>query len=181
MPTIKAFKGIHPSPSLVAQVVIPVENLLLADAKNIRDTNPYSFVNMLVPKVENRFLMGSKSELAFKKINYLNQNKSISFDLNHKNNLKFLLKDKYNYLVSFDCYKYKYLILLKSKPIAYNYTQIDIDIRQDRQKNFNNKSINFSHYKRINNIIYKYIYSNIILKNKESDLSIELFKFFNNY
>jgi len=69
MPTIKAFKGIHPSPSLVAQVVIPVENLLLADAKNIRDTNPYSFVNMLVPKVENRFLMGSKSELAFKKIN----------------------------------------------------------------------------------------------------------------
>jgi uncharacterized protein (DUF1015 family) len=69
MPTIKAFKGIHPSQSLVAQVVIPVENLLLADAKTIRDTNPYSFVNMLVPKVENRFLMGSKTELAFKKIN----------------------------------------------------------------------------------------------------------------
>jgi len=69
MPTIKAFKGIHPSQSLVAQVVIPVENLLLADAKTIRDTNPYSFVNMLVPKVENPFLMGSKAELAYKKIN----------------------------------------------------------------------------------------------------------------
>lgn len=69
MPTIKAFKGIHPSQSLVAQVVIPVENLVLADAKTIRDTNPYSFVNMLVPKVENRFLMGSKTELAYKKIN----------------------------------------------------------------------------------------------------------------
>jgi uncharacterized protein (DUF1015 family) len=69
MPTIKAFKGIHPSQSLVAQVVIPVENLVLADAKTIRDTNPYSFVNMLVPKVENRFLMGSKIELTYKKIN----------------------------------------------------------------------------------------------------------------
>jgi uncharacterized protein (DUF1015 family) len=69
MPTIKAFKGIHPSQSLVAQVVIPVENLLLADAKTIRDTNPYSFVNMLVPKVDNPFLMGSKTELAYKKIN----------------------------------------------------------------------------------------------------------------
>ncbi len=69
MPTIKAFKGIHPSQSLVAQVVIPVENLVLADAKTIRDTNPYSFVNMLVPKVENRFLMGSKTELTYKKIN----------------------------------------------------------------------------------------------------------------
>jgi uncharacterized protein (DUF1015 family) len=69
MPTIKAFKGIHPSQSLVAQVVIPVENLVLADAKTIRDTNPYSFVNMLVPKVDNRFLMGSKTELTYKKIN----------------------------------------------------------------------------------------------------------------
>jgi len=128
-------------------------------------------------------LLKYDKDLAFKKINYLNQNKSISFDLNHKNNLKFLLKDKYNYLVSFDCYKYKYLILLKSKPIAYNYTVIDIDIRQDRQKKFNNKSINFSHYKRINNIIFKYIYYNIYsnIKNKENDLSIELFKFFNSY
>ena len=53
MPTIKAFKGIHPSQSLVAQVVIPVENLLLAETKTIRATNPYCFVNMLVPKVEN--------------------------------------------------------------------------------------------------------------------------------
>jgi hypothetical protein len=81
-------------------------------------------------------LLKYDKDMAFKNINYLNQNKSISFDLNHKNNLKFLLKDKYNYLVSFDCYKYKYLILLKSKPIAYNYTVIDIDIRQDKQKRF---------------------------------------------
>lgn len=69
MPKIKAFKGIHPNPTLVNQVVVSVENLSLQEAKNIRDTSPNSFVNMLVPKVENRFLMGSKTELAFKKIN----------------------------------------------------------------------------------------------------------------
>ncbi|MFM6953368.1 MAG: DUF1015 domain-containing protein [Sphingobacteriaceae bacterium] len=69
MPGIKAFKGIHPSQSLVSQVVLSVENLSLSEAKSIRDKNPYSFVNMLVPKLENRFLMGSKTELAFKKIN----------------------------------------------------------------------------------------------------------------
>ena len=117
---------------------------------------------------------------SFKTINFYNQNKSLSFNINHKNNLKLLFKDKYNYLVSFDIYRYKYLIFLKSKPISYNYTEIDIDIRQDRNKNFNKNSINFNHYNRINNIIYKYIYNNIIIKNKD-DLSIELFKYFNNY
>lgn len=69
MPKIKAFKGIHPNSSLVQEVVVPVENLSLEEAKTIRDKNPHSFVNMLVPKVENRFLMGSKTELAYKKIN----------------------------------------------------------------------------------------------------------------
>ena len=117
---------------------------------------------------------------AFSSVNYYNKNKSIVFNLNNKYNFKYLLKDKYNYLVSFDIYKYKYLIILKSKPIAYNYTEVDIDIRQDRNKLFNNNTINFNHYNRINNIIYKYIYYNIILKKKD-DLSIELFKFFNNY
>ena len=119
-------------------------------------------------------------ELSFKDINYYNDNKSLSFNLNHKNNLKIILKDKYNYIVGFNIYKYKFQIFLRSKPIQYNYTEIDIDIRQNKVKLFNHNSLNFNHYNRVNNIIYKYIYNNIILKNNE-EMSVELFRFFNNY
>jgi uncharacterized protein (DUF1015 family) len=69
MPKIKAFKGIHPDQAYAEQVVLQVENLDLDTARNIRNQNPLSYVHMLVPKLENRFLMGSKTELAFKKIN----------------------------------------------------------------------------------------------------------------
>jgi len=69
MPKIKPFRGIHPSQSKAAEVVTNLENLSISDAKVIRQGNPYSFVNMLVPKLDNLFLMGSKNELALKKIN----------------------------------------------------------------------------------------------------------------
>ncbi len=69
MPKIKAFKGIHPDQAYAADVVLEVENLDLPTAREIRSQKARSFVNMLVPKLENRFLMGSKTELAFKKIN----------------------------------------------------------------------------------------------------------------
>jgi uncharacterized protein (DUF1015 family) len=69
MPIIKPFKGIRPNSQFVNQVVLEVENLNLQTAKSIREENPYSYVNMLVPKMDNRFLMGSRRELAFKKIN----------------------------------------------------------------------------------------------------------------
>jgi uncharacterized protein (DUF1015 family) len=69
MPKIKSFKGIHPSQSSVEKVVVNLENLSISEAKIIRQENPYSYVNMLVPKLDNIFLMGSKNELAFKKIN----------------------------------------------------------------------------------------------------------------
>lgn len=69
MPKIKPFKGIHPSQSNVDKVVVNLENLSISEAKLIRQENPYSYVNMLVPKLDNIFLMGSKNELAFKKIN----------------------------------------------------------------------------------------------------------------
>lgn len=111
---------------------------------------------------------------------YYNDNKSIHLSFNDKNNIKYLLKDKYNYYISFDIFKYKYKIIVKSKPITYNYTELDIDIRQNRNNKFNNTSLNFNHYRKIDNIIYKYIYNNIIIKNKD-ELSVELFKFFNNY
>ena len=113
-------------------------------------------------------------------INQYNNNKSMLLSLNDKNNIKYLLKDKYNYYISFDIFKYKYKVIIKSKPITNNYTEIDIDIRQNRNNKFNNTVLNFNHYRKIDNIIYKYIYNNIILKNKD-ELSIELFKFFNNY
>jgi hypothetical protein len=117
-------------------------------------------------------------------INYYNENKSLMLILNDKNNIKYLLKDKYNYFISFDIFKYKYKIFVKSTPIAHNYTEIDIDIRQNRNNKFNNTILNFNHYRRINNIIYKYIYNNIIIEKEnknEDELSIKLFKFFNNY
>jgi uncharacterized protein (DUF1015 family) len=69
MPKIKPFKGIRPSQSSVEKVVVNLENLSISEAKLIRQENPYSYVNMLVPKLDNIFLMGSKNELAFKKIN----------------------------------------------------------------------------------------------------------------
>jgi uncharacterized protein (DUF1015 family) len=69
MPKIKPFKGIHPVNNLAGNVVLKLENLSLSEAKLIREDNPYSYVNMLVPKLENHFLLGSKIELAFKKIN----------------------------------------------------------------------------------------------------------------
>jgi hypothetical protein len=152
--------------------------LYLSNTFTIHINNHYSTIASNIFDINNRLKYDRDS---FKNINYFNQNKSLSFNLNHKNNLKYLLKDKYNYLVSFEIYKYKYLIILKSKPINYNYTEIDIDIRQDRNKLFNHNSLNFNHYKRVNNIIYKYIYNNLIIKNNKEDLSIDLFKYFNNY
>ncbi|WP_026898298.1 DUF1015 domain-containing protein [Daejeonella oryzae] len=69
MPKIKAFKGIRPNPSYVDKVVLQVEDLSIEAARTIRQENPYSYVNMLVPKVDNKFMLGSKTELAYKKIN----------------------------------------------------------------------------------------------------------------
>jgi len=69
MPKIKPFRGIHPGKNFAGKVVLNMENLSLSDAKLIRQKNPYSYVNMLVPKLDNHFLLGSKNELAYKKIN----------------------------------------------------------------------------------------------------------------
>ena len=119
----------------------------------------------------------------FKSINKYNNNNSICYNFDHKNNYKFLLKDKYNYLVSFDIYKYRYLIILRSMPINYSTTELDIDIRHNRNLKKSNTIYNFKHYKRIDNLIYKYIYENLIKKNNDENYqqSIELFKFFNSY
>ena len=69
MPKIKAFYGIRPNPDYAGEIVLNIENLSLEEAKVIRQKNPYSYVNMLVPKLDNIYLRGSKDELAFQKIN----------------------------------------------------------------------------------------------------------------
>jgi uncharacterized protein (DUF1015 family) len=69
MPKIKPFRGIHPGRNFAGKVVLNLENLSLTEAKLIRQENPYSYVNMLVPKLDNLFLLGSRNELAYKKIN----------------------------------------------------------------------------------------------------------------
>ena len=69
MPNIKPFRGIHPCQEYVDQVVLQVEDLSLDKAKEIRSHNPYSYLNMLVPTLENLFLRGSRQEIIYKKIN----------------------------------------------------------------------------------------------------------------
>ncbi len=69
MPRIKPFPGIHPAPQVAAKVAVQLEDLSLEGARSLRKQNPWSYINMLVPKVENPYLRGSKSELAYKAIN----------------------------------------------------------------------------------------------------------------
>ncbi|MEO5911796.1 MAG: DUF1015 family protein [Pelobium sp.] len=68
MPVIKPFHAILPSADKVDRVVINLENLSLKSAKEVRAINEDSFVHLLIPKIENYYLRGSKQELAFQKI-----------------------------------------------------------------------------------------------------------------
>jgi uncharacterized protein (DUF1015 family) len=68
MPKIKPFKAILPNPAKAKDVVIGLENLTISSAKELGGLNPISFVNLLVPKIENYYLRGSKQEIAFQKI-----------------------------------------------------------------------------------------------------------------
>ncbi|MBU2045462.1 MAG: DUF1015 domain-containing protein, partial [Bacteroidetes bacterium] len=68
MPIIHSFKAILPHPAKAEKLVIHLENLSLESAKEIRSINPESFVHLLVPKIENHYLRGSKTEITFQKI-----------------------------------------------------------------------------------------------------------------
>lgn len=68
MPKIKPFKALLPNPNLAPEVVVHLENLTIENAKVIRNQSANSFVHLLIPKLENYYLQGSKQELAFKKI-----------------------------------------------------------------------------------------------------------------
>ncbi len=69
MPKIAPFCAIKPSIALAEKVVITIENLSLEDAKQIAKNNSVTFVHLLVPNIEHRFLQGSKKQIAFKRIN----------------------------------------------------------------------------------------------------------------
>ena len=130
----------------------------------------------------NKYLKRSYPEYLFKSINYYNNNKSVCYTFDSKNKVKYLMKDKYNYLISFDIFKYKYLIKIKSTPINYNSTFLDIDIRLNKNVYHNFTKLSYKHNKKINNFIFSYIYKNIIVNsNKNETLSVPLFKFFNNF
>ena len=155
--------------------------LNLSSSFSINVNKHYSLVAGNILNV-NKYLKRSYPEYIFKSINYYNNNKTVCYTFDTKNKVKYLLKDKYNYLISFDVYKYKYLITVKSTPISHNNTNLDIDIRPNKHINYNFTRFNLKHYERINNIIYSYIYKNIITNsNKKDTLSIPLFKFFNSY
>ncbi len=68
MPKIAPFCAVKPASALAKKVVVNVENLTVEEAKSIGKENASSFVHLLVPQIEHRYLQGSKKEIAFKKI-----------------------------------------------------------------------------------------------------------------
>ena len=164
----------------IKTLILLVSSLSYNSSFSINVNNHYSLVAGSILNV-NKYLNRAYPEYIFKSINYYNYNRSVCYTFDTKNKVKYLLKDKYNYLISFDIFKYKYLITVKSKPVSHNNTLLDIDIRHNRNINYNFSTYNFRHYEKINNIIYSYIYKNIINSEKKEILSIPLFKFFNSY
>jgi len=161
---------------------ILISNLLNLSSFTLHINNHYSTIAGKIFNLNSIINKGcyNNNIASYNNLKYYNSNKSLVLELNDKNNFRYLLKDKYSYFITFNIFKYNYKIFIKSKPISHNYTAVDIDIRQNRNLKFNNTVLNFNHYRRIDNIIYKYIYNNIILKNNE-EMSVELFRFFNNY
>ena len=117
----------------------------------------------------NNKLIKNNVDILFKDIEY--HNKSICYTFYGKNNLKYILKDNYNYVISFNIYKYRYLMYINVVPLSYVNTTLNIDIRHDK----NLKHLNMINKKIINELMLQ-IYTNV-----EKDLSVELFKFFNDF
>lgn len=68
MPKIKAFKGIRPVADKTLQVIVkPFDQFYTEPAKQILQSNPYSFLHTIEPLIENPFLRGSREEMIFKK------------------------------------------------------------------------------------------------------------------
>ena len=118
----------------------------------------------------NKALLKNNVDIFFKDIDYYH-NKSICYSFYGKNNLKYMLKDKYNYEISFNIYKYRYLMFINVIPLTFFNTTLNIDIRHDK---------NLRHYNIINTLIMNKFITQINTYHHE-DMAIELFKFFNDF
>lgn len=69
MPTIKPFCALKPAPQLLRSVVTrPLENYGIGEARLIASENPYSFLHLINPELDNPYLRGSRQELVYKRI-----------------------------------------------------------------------------------------------------------------
>ncbi|MEJ5995837.1 DUF1015 family protein [Pedobacter sp. Du54] len=70
MPRIKPFYAFRPVMRLQNSVVTrPLENFSLGQARLLVSENPYSFLHLINPALDNPYLRGSRQELIYKKIN----------------------------------------------------------------------------------------------------------------
>ena len=70
MPRIKPFYAFRPVMRLQNSVVTrPLENYSLGQARLIVSENPYSFLHLVNPELDNPYLRGSRQELIYKKVN----------------------------------------------------------------------------------------------------------------
>jgi uncharacterized protein (DUF1015 family) len=68
MPKIKAFKGARPRKNKVLDVIAkPFESFYTEQAKDILQTNKYSFLHAIEPLIDNPFQRGPREEIIFKK------------------------------------------------------------------------------------------------------------------
>jgi len=106
-------------------------------------------------------------------INKYNKN-SIAYDFKFDKNIKsrFLLKNKYNYLIKQDfiyndLMKYEYLIYIKSLPVSFNETIWSVTLKHN---------IDYINEHFINLMIREWLINHI--QRESSELNTELFKFF---
>lgn len=118
----------------------------------------------------NEHLNNKTSEIIINKYN----KKSIAYDFKFDKNIKsrFLLKNKYNYLIKQDFIyndlkTYEYLIYIKSLPISFNETIWNITLKH-------NIDYIQSHF--IDAMIREWLINHI--KRESTELNTELFKFF---
>ena len=70
MPRIKPFSAFRPAMHLQNSVVTrPLENYSIGQARLMVSENPYSFLHLINPELDNPYLRGSRQELVYKKIN----------------------------------------------------------------------------------------------------------------
>jgi len=70
MPRIKPFYALKPAMHLQNRVVTrPLEHYSLGQARLMASENPYSFLHLINPELDNPYLRGSRQELVYKKIN----------------------------------------------------------------------------------------------------------------